>query len=170
LLFKQQKNLHPFYTRVQNTTEVTFTQQETELWSKGLQYDPHFKHKNWIGSLALVAETAVSRMNVTDQEYMRQLINKNLTTLIKNNNTTNDRKAKQEWNIIKRLKQKTEGNNIITQPDKGKPVLIMQKEQHQTKVTESVHSNNLTPLNQDPTPKFQRKIISIVNQCKDTVP
>jgi hypothetical protein len=46
----------------------------------------------------------------------------------------------------------------------------MQNQQYQVKVTEFIHNNNHTPLNEEHTPKYRWKIIYTVNQRKDTIP
>jgi hypothetical protein len=38
-----------------------------QLLSKGLKYNLHYKHKNWIETLALEAETAITQLAATEQ-------------------------------------------------------------------------------------------------------
>jgi hypothetical protein len=45
---KQHILVYPFYTRIQNMTDVAFTQQETGLLNKGLQYNFYYKYKKWL--------------------------------------------------------------------------------------------------------------------------
>jgi hypothetical protein len=167
---KHQNSQHPFYTRVQNLSQVPFTLKQLELLSKVLQYNLHYKYKTRREKLALQAGTAIGQMNITDQEYVRQFVNKNLITLLKNNNTYNNNKTKQEWNIIKNLKQNIEDNIIITQADKGKTVVVAPKQQYREKITDFIHNNTLPLLQQDPTQEFQRKRMTTINQRKDTIP
>jgi hypothetical protein len=42
-----------FYAR------TIFTGDETQLLNKGLKYNLHYKHKNWIETLAIEADTAI---------------------------------------------------------------------------------------------------------------
>jgi hypothetical protein len=76
LSMRHKKSQHTSYTRAHRLTNVSFAQKETELLSKGLQYSLHFKHKTWIETSVLEAETAVSEVNITDQEYTKQLVNR----------------------------------------------------------------------------------------------
>jgi hypothetical protein len=59
------------YARVKNTTDTQFTQSEMQLLKKGLKYNLHYKEKNWLETLALEAETAISKINITEQQYYR---------------------------------------------------------------------------------------------------
>ena len=48
----------------------TFSSDEITLLNKGLKYNINFKLKSWIETLALEAETAVSYLPQTEQEYL----------------------------------------------------------------------------------------------------
>jgi hypothetical protein len=50
------------YPRVINTTNTHFTQDKLQLLSKGLKYNLHYKPNNWLETLALEAETAISNL------------------------------------------------------------------------------------------------------------
>jgi hypothetical protein len=88
---EQRKDTQPinntFYKRVENLT-VTFTNDETHLLSNGLKYNLHHKHSNWIKTLAIEADTAISQLNTTEQAYMRQAVPNKLQTLIKHEKTS----------------------------------------------------------------------------------
>lgn len=58
----------------------------------------------------------------------------------------------------------------MTQLEKGKTIVIMENQHHKNKLAEFIHDNDLTLLNQHPTPKYQRTIISTINHCKDMIP
>jgi hypothetical protein len=45
------------------------------LW-KGLKYNLHYKQKNWLDTLALEAEIAISKMNAAEQQYYRHMVAK----------------------------------------------------------------------------------------------
>jgi ABC-type multidrug transport system fused ATPase/permease subunit len=66
---EQRKDTQPinntFYKRVENLTNITFTNDETQLLSKELKYNLHHKHINWIKTLAIEADTAISQLNTT---------------------------------------------------------------------------------------------------------
>jgi hypothetical protein len=68
-----------------NKTNVVFTADELTLLNKGLKYNLSLKQKEWINTLALTAETAVTLTKpCTVQEYTRIQLPHN-----KNNFTNN---------------------------------------------------------------------------------
>jgi hypothetical protein len=81
---------HACYKCIENLANVTFTEAETQLLDKGLKYNLHVKPKGWIKTLAIEADTTISKMNVRDQPYIRQLVAKNIQKLI------NKQKMKEE--------------------------------------------------------------------------
>jgi hypothetical protein len=74
-----------FYKRIENWTNVIFIEAELKLLDKGLIYNLHYKHKDWIKTLTTEADTAIHKMHVSDQIYTKQinniqkLINKQIT-------------------------------------------------------------------------------------------
>jgi hypothetical protein len=102
-----------FYTRVVNNTNTAFLDSEITLLEKGLKYSPHYKNKHWINRLALEADTAVNLIDPLRQNYLRQLVAIHIQKLkqkytTQNYNTTN---AKQEWKVMKGIKDKITNNN-----------------------------------------------------------
>jgi hypothetical protein len=67
------KSQHSFYPRVINITNIQFTPAELTLLNKGLKYKLFFKHKNWVKTLALETETAISQLPRQDQDHTRAL-------------------------------------------------------------------------------------------------
>ena len=61
-----------------NRTDVTFSNEEFALLNKGLKYNLNYKHRKWIKTLALEAETAISYLPHTEQEYLRYQVAHNL--------------------------------------------------------------------------------------------
>jgi hypothetical protein len=59
------------YPRVKNITDTQFTQSEMQLLKKRLKNNLHYKQKNWLETLALEAKTAISKINITEQQYYR---------------------------------------------------------------------------------------------------
>jgi hypothetical protein len=51
---------------------------EMELLNKGLKYNLHYKHKNWIKTIAIETDTAISQLHERDQKYMKQLVVNNI--------------------------------------------------------------------------------------------
>jgi hypothetical protein len=56
-------------SRVVNHTNVYFTNEEMKLLSKGLKYNLRHKNKKWIKTLLLKAETAITQLSATEQNY-----------------------------------------------------------------------------------------------------
>jgi hypothetical protein len=65
-----------------NLTNDTITDAEMQLLNKGLKYNSQYKPKEWIKTLAIKADTAISRVYERDQTYMRQLVTNNIQKLI----------------------------------------------------------------------------------------
>jgi hypothetical protein len=63
-----------FYKRTENLTNIMFMEAEKKLLEKGLKYDLHYKHKDWIKTLAIEADTAISEIQERDQMCMRQIV------------------------------------------------------------------------------------------------
>jgi hypothetical protein len=52
------ENKHAFYKCTENITDVAFIDSEVQLVNKGLKYNLHYKHKNWIQTLAIEADNS----------------------------------------------------------------------------------------------------------------
>jgi hypothetical protein len=131
-----QQNEHIFHQGMENLSNVTFTNEEITLLNKGLKYNLHHKHKRWIQTLAIEADTAINLLNPHEQAYMRQAVTQKLRKLINNNETQIDKRnthvTRQELGenkFVKKLHDKLEQNNlIITKADKGSTLVIIQKD------------------------------------------
>jgi hypothetical protein len=73
----------PFYSRLINNTNIHISVEETSLLQKGLKYKLHHKRKNWLQTLALEADEAVSYISITEQDTTRHLISRQLSQLHK---------------------------------------------------------------------------------------
>ena len=96
---------HSFYPRVINTTDIEFSEQEMKLLEKGPKYNLHSKPKDFIQTLALEAETAITHLPPTDREVYRKMTAERISTLIKNNNPHHKHSTNPEAKVAKRLKQ-----------------------------------------------------------------
>jgi len=54
--------LSPGGSRVVNLTDIHFSASETTILEKGPKYNIHRKPKNWLQTLALEAETAITHL------------------------------------------------------------------------------------------------------------
>jgi dihydroorotate dehydrogenase len=93
------------YPRVINTTEVQFTQNEMQLLRKGLKYNLHYKQKNWLETLALEAETAISKISATEQQYYRYRVAKTIKR-INQKDSMNSIRSKIGWKLIRHIRNK----------------------------------------------------------------
>ena len=55
--------------------------EELTLFNKGLKYILNYKHKDWITTVALKAETAINQLPILDQEHIRHQVATNLKKL-----------------------------------------------------------------------------------------
>jgi hypothetical protein len=79
-----------FYPRVINKTDISVSNDELSLLSRGLIYNLSYKHKNWIATLALEAETAVSYLPTAEQDYARYQVAHNIGQSYKQHNGNHD--------------------------------------------------------------------------------
>jgi hypothetical protein len=87
--------LELYHIHIQN---AQFTSEEIQILSKGLKYNLHYKHKNWIETLGLEAETAISNIEISEQQYYRHAVAKTITKItqdIRNKNNTNKENKKE---------------------------------------------------------------------------
>jgi hypothetical protein len=60
-----------------------------KLLRKGLMYNLHYKQKNWLHTLALEAETAISKINAMEQQYYKYMVAKTIKKINQKDNTNN---------------------------------------------------------------------------------
>jgi hypothetical protein len=148
-------HLHTFYPRVTNNTNIQFNTAELSLLNKGLKYNLLYKHKNWVKTLALEAETAISQLPTHEQDYARALRAHNLKQLYKSKHTYNSNQATQEYRILKHIKEKLQHHNaIITKADKSNSLVILYSTDYHNKVQNFIDNNHFTILKKDPTKSF----------------
>jgi hypothetical protein len=159
------------YTRVENQTNIQFTQEETQILGKGLKYNMHHKDKKWLETLALEAETAISNLEVTEQNYYRHLIAKKIKDIHKNNKENNtNKKDKREWKQIMNIKNKINENKlIIIKADKGKTLVIFTHEEYKRKINNFIQDNHFIKNDKNPTQQFQKIIKQILKQCNNII-
>ena len=72
-----------FYHRVIRKTNVTITNEQLLPINKSSQYVLQYRPKEWIKSLALEAETAITFLPTREQDLLRHKIGKNINNLCK---------------------------------------------------------------------------------------
>jgi hypothetical protein len=71
--------------------------------------------------------TQISNLNITEQNYYRSVVARNVKDISREDKTTN-KKNKEEW---KQVKNKMEMNKLtITEADKGKTLVILTQEEY----------------------------------------
>ena len=114
---------HTFHPKVINNTEKPFSNREMALLHKGLKYNIHAKKKDWIQTLALETETAISQLPTNERDVYRKLVAERVDKLQKQNSTHNTHsEAKLVHSIQRKLK---EHEAMITRADKGNTVVIL---------------------------------------------
>jgi hypothetical protein len=137
---------------------------------KGLKYNLHYKHKNWLETLALEAETVISKINATEQQYYKHMIVKTIKKINQKDNANNTRN-KMEWKVIRNIRNKLAENElIITKADKRKTIVIRTMEDYTHKVNNFIQENQFVLINNDPTKNYQKTIKHIMTQCNNIIP
>jgi uridine kinase len=97
---------------------------------------------------------------------MRHLVANSSKRLIKTQ-THNSKQTKYEWNIMRDINQKLQDHNsIIAQADKGKTIVITQKQEYDQFINTFINNNDFMLLPQDPTNTFQRSVKESINPCR----
>jgi hypothetical protein len=163
-----------FYPRLMNNTKIHFNPSEMKLLNKGFKYNLSFKHKNWIQTLALEAETAISKLAFTDQDSIRYQVAHNIKLLYQQQNALkeyNTQQAIQECRIINTIKNKlTENKAITVKADKGNTIVITYINDYHNKIKDFIVTNKFTNSTKDPTNNFQKQIRHTVNNCTAVIP
>lgn len=100
---KTPKEIHTFYPRVVNNTNITFTNSEIKLLDKGPKYNLHRQKKNWLTTLTLEVETAITHLLIADREYYRKQVADRIEIL---HNNSNPKKTHPEARILKSIQTK----------------------------------------------------------------
>ena len=80
---------HTFHPRVTNNTEIPFSNRKMALLHKGLKCNIHAKKKDWIQTLALEAETAITQLPTNERDVYRKMMAERIDKLQKQNPTHN---------------------------------------------------------------------------------
>ena len=118
------------------------------------------------------AETAVTKLQIADQDYIRCLTARNIELLYKqynNNENHNTQKAHAEMRMINIKTQLSSNNAIVLKADKGKTVVICYTNDYYTKAQEFILNNQFSTKDNDPTNIFQKEIRSVVNNCATVI-
>jgi hypothetical protein len=166
-------------TEYKNKTNINFTSDELTLLNKGLKYNLSFKKNNWIESLALEAETAISLLPSREQDHIRFQVAHNVRQLYKQFDPSkpdqtkqyNSTQANKEFKTIKKIREKLELHNaIILKAGKGNTIVIEYTDKYYSKIQDLISNNEFKIVNKDPTNSFQNKIRMVIKECKLSIP
>jgi len=163
------RQVHTFYPRVVNKSNIPFSETEMTLLQKGLKYNLHTKCRDWLKNLALEAETAVSHLPIADRDVYRKLVAERITTLHQNSKHPPTPNTQQE---TKSIQSKLQSNNAtITRADKGNTLVIIPTEQYyDSKMQDFIKANNLLSTPTDPTKTYQTSVRKTINSSKTLIP
>jgi hypothetical protein len=165
-----QTNNDANYTRVKNLTNTQFTQDEIQLLNKGLKYNLHYKNKKWIEILALEAETAITKLDITEQNYYRHIVAKQIININIHKDKYINHNNMREWKSAMHIKRKIQDNKLtITKADKGKTLVILTEEEYQQKTMKFIQDNHFILINKDPTQQYQSNIKQTIKLCKTII-
>ena len=126
-----------------------------------MKYNLSHKKKDLIKTLAMEPETAVGKLPIADQDYVRCLVAKNIELLYKQNNSNRNHttpKAYTEMRVIRNIRTKLLSNNaIVLKADKGNTIVICYANDYYRKTEDFIHNNQFSITNNDPTNTFQKK-------------
>ena len=85
------------------------------ILNKGLKYILNLKHRNWISTLTLEAETIINQLSPSEQDPIRFQVTKSTQNYTHNSTNTNITTTHVfiEKNMIYQIKKKLNINNVI---------------------------------------------------------
>jgi hypothetical protein len=173
ILFSKRKNQlefrkHKFCPRVVSNTNIVFTNEEIMLLNRGLQYNLHFKNKDWLKKLALEADTAISIAEPKDQDFLRHTIANKLKVIAHNSHMSFHHRARfiVEKEIMVNLREKLlYSKACILKADKGKTIVIVNIKDYNDKISKFVSDTDYVKLDLDPTSSYQKQANQAIHNC-----
>lgn len=155
---------HSFYPRVENLTNVQFSQSEVSLLEKGLKYNITPKlTSSLVEGLAVDSEVAIV---INKKDNMVKGVVTNELNKIQPTNCGGP-----ELRTVRSLQQKIDNNDlIVTKADKGNSIVILNKDEYINKVQDIIHSDDFIPLRSDPTTRYNTEVKNNINHCKFLFP
>jgi hypothetical protein len=144
-----------------NNTNISFSNSAMNLLQKGLKYNIYAKKRNWIQTLALEAETAITQLPANERDVYRKLVADRIITPQEQNPT---HKTHPETKVINLLQIKLKDNDptiiradneaMITRADKGNTTVILPTQNYETKLQDFLRNNDFHTSTTDPTTIF----------------
>jgi hypothetical protein len=121
----------------------------------------HHTHAH-IQTLALEAETAITRLLATERDVYRKLVADRIDTLQRHNPT---HRTHLEAKVINSIQRKLKNSDaLITRVDKGNSIVILPTHQYETKLQDFHISTT------DPTLAFQTQIRAAIRHSPTLIP
>ena len=157
-----------FHPRVINNTDIPFSDNEMRLLQKGLKYNTHAKNKDWIQTLALEAETAITKLPTNERDIYRKMVANRIDTLHRQNP---EHETHPEAKTVNRIRKKLRDNDtMVTRADKGNSIVILPTTQYESKLQDFIDKNDFQTNTQDPTTLFQTQIRSTIRNSPTLIP
>jgi hypothetical protein len=162
---------HPFFPRVVNNTDITFSKAELDLLNKGPRYNLHTKSKHSLTNLALEAETAIRLLPSSDRDFHRKQVSNHLTKMKTQPHTLTTPAHYSEHRTLRSIKTKfNENDATITLADKGNSLVILPTQQYNQKIQNFIDSNDFPTSPTNPTQRFQKQIRNNINRNPSLIP
>jgi hypothetical protein len=121
-----------------------------------------------VASLKNEAKDLISNLDTGIQDTYRNLAVKKLRQLL-NTNAHNSAHKRQTY-VLKNIKQKhMKGNATVTRANKGRTTVIIHSQHYNKKDHSFLLDNNFHILPQDPTKKYQTKILKTLQQSNQII-
>jgi hypothetical protein len=161
----QHKDDCHFCTRVENLTNIRFTQEEMQLLQYGMNYSIEKPTSTYAANLIAEMERAIRLLDTEMQNTYRIMAEKKLKQIIDSSSRSNMLQKRQLY-VVKELNKKSATKNaIVIQADEGKTIVIINSKEYSKKVHSFLTANNFNTLTKDPTEKFQKLIYKTMQEC-----
>jgi hypothetical protein len=142
--------------------------EEKDILQLGLNYAIEKPTTHIIQNLVIDTENAIRQLHENEQNIYRHLASTKIKQ-IKNTTTTNIL-HKRQYYIMKQISKKLQPNNLtITKADKGKTIVIINKDCLIKKTEKFLKDNNFTQLPKDPTHKYQTILQKTISKCNKII-
>jgi hypothetical protein len=154
-----------FYPRIKNLSKITFNKEETKILELGLNYAYERHSKHFLQELIINTEEAIKQLDVNEQGAYRILAHKKIKQ-IQDDNTTNTLHKRQNY-ILRQIRTKLKQNNLtITKADKGKTIVIINKDIYMYKKSNSFYQTTASnSYKMIPRKKYQKQVQQTIQKC-----
>jgi hypothetical protein len=144
-----------------NKSKKKFTEKQLELLNRGLKYCPEPEEAP-ISEIVVAIESAIKFFPIEEKMNAREIASKVLDV-----DANKEKNNSKEWKIIKELKK---SDCVFLNPDKGKAVVILDREDYREAAMEHLGSENYERVitkRQFPVDKLQEEVKSELKRLKD---